>query len=46
MFDLMVDVTDRFWQLRNAHTECTVLAPSALNTAPNYVVAYRVEILG
>ena len=24
MFYLMVDVTDRFWQLRNAHPECLV----------------------
>ncbi len=32
-FELMVDVTDRFWQLRNARTECTVplLPPELLH---------------
>jgi hypothetical protein len=35
MFDLMVDVTDRFWQLRNAHTECAVpLLPSEVSQFP------------
>ncbi len=24
MFELMVDITNRFWQLRNAHTKCAV----------------------
>ena len=35
MFGLMVDITDRFWQLRNAHTECTVpLLPTEVSQFP------------
>jgi hypothetical protein len=39
VFDLMGDVTDGFWHLRNAHTECTVpLLPTEVPQFPEGLV--------